>query len=44
MINKMVEIIGKDDGLYRNVWPPSFEDLIKRVQAEAWSRQVTSSD
>lgn len=32
MIDKMVAVIGADDGKYRNVWPPSIEDLIKQVQ------------
>ena len=29
-IDKMVEVIGGDDGLYSNVWPPSSEMLINR--------------
>jgi NAD(P)-dependent dehydrogenase (short-subunit alcohol dehydrogenase family) len=37
MIDKMVEVIGADDGLYRNVWPPSIETLIKQVQERAWT-------
>lgn len=37
MIDKMVEVIGNDDGLYRNVWPPSTETLIKQVQDRAWT-------
>jgi len=37
MIDKMVEVIGADDGLYRNVWPPSTETLIKQVQERAWT-------
>ena len=40
MIDKMVEVISADDGKYRNVWPPSIEDLIKQVQEGAWSRAV----
>jgi NAD(P)-dependent dehydrogenase (short-subunit alcohol dehydrogenase family) len=37
MIARMVEVIGADDGLYRNVWPPSTESLIKQVQERAWT-------
>ena len=40
MIDKMVEVIGAEDGMYRNVWPPATEELIKQVQAAAWTRQV----
>jgi hypothetical protein len=37
MIDKMVEVIGAEDGLYRNVWLPSIETLIKQVQERAWA-------
>jgi len=37
MIAKMVEVIGADDGLYRNVWPPAIEALVKQVQERAWT-------
>jgi NAD(P)-dependent dehydrogenase (short-subunit alcohol dehydrogenase family) len=40
MIDKMVEVIGADDGKYRNVWPPATEELIKQVQESAWTRPV----
>ena len=40
MIDKMVEVIGADDGKYRNVWPPSTEELIKQVQQAAWALLV----
>jgi NAD(P)-dependent dehydrogenase (short-subunit alcohol dehydrogenase family) len=40
MIAKMTEVIGADDGTYRNVWPPAIEDLIKQVQQDAWTRQA----
>ena len=30
MIDKMVEVIANDDGLYRTVWPPSIEALLKQ--------------
>jgi NAD(P)-dependent dehydrogenase (short-subunit alcohol dehydrogenase family) len=36
MIDKMVEVIGAEEGLYRNVWPPAIETLIKQVQESAW--------
>jgi NAD(P)-dependent dehydrogenase (short-subunit alcohol dehydrogenase family) len=44
MIDKMVEVIGADDGKYRNVWPPATEELIKQVQATAWTRPVRQAD
>jgi len=37
MIDKMVEVVGADDGLYRNVWPPAIETLIKEIQERAWT-------
>ncbi|MFD3554375.1 SDR family oxidoreductase [Streptomyces goshikiensis] len=40
MIDKMVEIIGSEQGKYRNVWPPETEQLIKEVQQAAWTRKV----
>jgi len=40
MIDKMVAIIGAKDGLYRNVWPPQTEQLIKDVQAHNWTRKL----
>ncbi|MEU1630513.1 SDR family oxidoreductase [Streptomyces sp. NPDC020096] len=40
MIDKMVEIIGTEQGKYRNVWPPATEELIKEVQEAAWTRKV----
>jgi NAD(P)-dependent dehydrogenase (short-subunit alcohol dehydrogenase family) len=40
MIDKMVEVIGADNGIYRNVWPPSIEALIKQVQERAWTLRV----
>ena len=40
MIAKMVEVIGADDGKYRNVWPPATEELIRHVQQDAWNRPV----
>jgi NAD(P)-dependent dehydrogenase (short-subunit alcohol dehydrogenase family) len=43
MIDKMVEVIGADDGAYRNVWPPAVEELIKQVQHDSWTRTVNPS-
>jgi hypothetical protein len=43
MIDKMVEVIGADDGRYRTVWPPAIEDLVKQVQATAWTRPLRPS-
>jgi NAD(P)-dependent dehydrogenase (short-subunit alcohol dehydrogenase family) len=40
MIDKMVEIIGSDDGLYRNVWPPQMETMVKAFQAESWNKKL----
>jgi hypothetical protein len=40
MINKMVEIIGAEDGLYRNVWPPQIEQLVREFQMGSWARKV----
>jgi short-subunit dehydrogenase len=40
MIDKMVEIIGAEDGLYRNVWPLETEAMIKQVQAADWTRKL----
>ena len=43
MIERMVAFISADDGNYRNVWPPSIEELIKQVQESAWTRPVQRS-
>ena len=40
MVDRMVEIIGADDGNYRNVWPPAVETRVKQAQEAAWTRQV----
>ena len=40
MIDHMVAVICADDGKYRNVWPAETEELIKQVQATAWTRQA----
>lgn len=41
MIDKMVEVIGATDGMYRNVWPPATETLIKQVQERAWTLRTS---
>src|SRR5258706_9761374 len=40
MIDKMVEVIGADNGSYRTVWPPSIEALCKQVEERAWTLRV----
>ena len=42
MIDKMVEVIGAEEGLYRNVWPPAIETLIKQVQERAWTLRTNA--
>jgi NAD(P)-dependent dehydrogenase (short-subunit alcohol dehydrogenase family) len=42
MIDKMVEVVGADEGLYRNVWPPAIETLIKQIQERAWTLPMGS--
>jgi NAD(P)-dependent dehydrogenase (short-subunit alcohol dehydrogenase family) len=37
MIDKMVEVIGADNGLYRNAWPPATETLMKQVEERTWT-------
>lgn len=41
MIDRMVEIIGAEGGLYRNVWPPQIEKLVKDFQAESWTKNAS---
>ena len=36
----MVEVTGAGDGNYRNVWPPSVEELVKHVHEAGWTRPV----
>jgi hypothetical protein len=40
MIDKMVEVVGADEGLYRNVWPPAIEALIKQIQEGDWTLRI----
>lgn len=39
MIDKMVEVANEDSGLFRNVLPEEYEQIIKDTQAAAWTRQ-----
>ena len=40
MIDRMVEIVPADTGKFRNVYPQFVEDMLKKSQADAWSRQI----
>ncbi|MGW1498351.1 hypothetical protein ACWCQW_07185 [Streptomyces mirabilis] len=40
MTDRMVSVIGGEDGTYRNVWPPATEDLVKQAQEGAWTRKI----
>ncbi|MEV4452905.1 SDR family NAD(P)-dependent oxidoreductase [Streptomyces mirabilis] len=40
MIDRMVSVIGAEDGTYRYVWPPANEDLVKQAQEGAWTRKT----
>lgn len=40
MIDRMVEIVPADTGKFRNVCPQFVEDMLKKSQADAWSRQI----
>lgn len=42
MVDKMVEVIGADDGMNRNVWPPSIETLIKQVHERDWTLRTSA--
>jgi NAD(P)-dependent dehydrogenase (short-subunit alcohol dehydrogenase family) len=42
MIDKMVEVIGVDNGLYRNAWPPATETLMKQVEERAWTLRTAT--
>jgi short-subunit dehydrogenase len=39
MIDKMVEVAENDQGLYRNICPAAYIDLVKNIQAEAWTKK-----
>ena len=40
MIAKMVEVIPASEGRFRNVYPASVEDAVKRHQAEMFNRRI----
>jgi NAD(P)-dependent dehydrogenase (short-subunit alcohol dehydrogenase family) len=40
MIERMIEIVPADTGKFRNVCPQFVEDMLKKSQADAWSRQI----
>lgn len=39
MIDKMIEVAEEDTGLFRNVLPKEYEEIIKDTQSAAWTRQ-----
>jgi NAD(P)-dependent dehydrogenase (short-subunit alcohol dehydrogenase family) len=40
MIDRMVEIVPADTGLFRNVVPKAIEDMLKTHQAAAWNNPI----
>lgn len=40
MIDRMIEIVPADEGYFRNVVPRSVEDMLKKVQLDAWQRKI----
>jgi hypothetical protein len=40
MIDRMIEIVPADTGLFRNVVPKATEDRLKEHQAAAWSNSI----
>jgi NAD(P)-dependent dehydrogenase (short-subunit alcohol dehydrogenase family) len=40
MIDRMIEIVPADTGLFRNVVPKATEDMLKQHQAAAWSNAI----
>ena len=40
MIDRMVEIVPADTGLFRNVVPKPVEDMLKEHHARAWSNPI----
>ena len=40
MIDRMIDIVPADTGLFRNVVPKVIEDMLKKHQLEAWNRQI----
>ncbi|MEP7042900.1 MAG: hypothetical protein ABI843_07545 [Dokdonella sp.] len=40
MIDRMIDIVPKDSGKYRNVVPQFVEDLLKKAQIDTWSKTI----
>ena len=40
MIDRMIEIVPADTGLFRNVVSKAIEDMLKKHQADAWSNRI----
>jgi len=40
MIDRMIEIVPADSGLFRNVVPKVVEDMLKKHQTAAWTNQI----
>jgi NAD(P)-dependent dehydrogenase (short-subunit alcohol dehydrogenase family) len=40
MISRMIEIVPADTGKFRNVVPKSAEDVLKKLQLDAWDNQI----
>ena len=40
MIDRMIEIVPADTGLFRNVVPKVIEDMLKKHQQDAWSNRI----
>jgi len=40
MIDRMIEIVPADTGLFRNVVPKAIEDMLKRHQQAAWNNSI----
>jgi NAD(P)-dependent dehydrogenase (short-subunit alcohol dehydrogenase family) len=40
MISRMIEIVPADTGQFRNVVPKSAEDMLKRLQLDAWDNTI----
>lgn len=39
MIDKMVEVAESDEGLYRNICPKEFIDVVKKTEADNWTKK-----
>ena len=40
MIDRMIEIVPADTGLFRNVVPKAIEDMLKKHQQDAWNNAI----